>query len=83
MLDYTAKPGQTSNDVMRCATAIALPIANRFHGSTYSAFDVTLPGTHGATAARFVIPLAAAVAIEEAGYEIKLVGRLNADNAAA
>lgn len=83
MIDYTAKPGQSDAAIIRCVTAIALPICNRYHGSTYSEFDVTLTGRSGAVAARFVIHMNAAVAIEEAGYAIRLVGRDNTDNVAA
>jgi len=75
MLDFTRKPGQSYTDAIRCLNAIDLPIAGRFHQSVYSSFEIDLPSP--ASAVVFVIPLEAAMAIEEAGYTIRLVGRLN------
>jgi hypothetical protein len=73
MIDNTAKPGQTDSDILQAVVRIANPIANRFHQSEYSAWEVILPV---GPRTRFVMPLAAAIAVEEAGYLIELVGVL-------
>lgn len=61
------------------ALKIATKIAGAHHQSTYSAFEIIFTGPDGQPweTTTFVIPLEAAVALEEAGFEIKLVGRLN------
>lgn len=60
------------------ALRIATRIAGAHHQSTYSSFEITFTGPTGATAVHtFVIPLEAAVALEEAGFSIILTGRLN------
>lgn len=53
---------------------LASPAMQKVHNSEWSTFHVQLPS---GTVDRLVCPLASAVAIEEAGYAIKLVGRLN------
>lgn len=63
-------PQQQMSRIVR----IAQPHMNRTHQSEYSDFLVTLTGGEQRT---LTIPLAAAVAIEEAGFAIVLTGRLN------
>jgi len=71
MIDNNNRPGQTDSDVLQAVVRIA--IAERFHQSEYSAWEVILPSL---VRTRFVIPLAAAIAVEEHGYRIELVGVL-------
>lgn len=73
MIDNTAKTGQTDSDVLQAVVRIANPIASKFHQSEYSAWEVVLPSL---VRTRFVMPLAAAMAVEEHGYRIELVGVL-------
>jgi hypothetical protein len=73
MIDNNSRPGQTDSDVLQAVVRIATPVAERFHQSTYSPWDVFLPSGQRT---RFVLPLAAAVAVEEHGYRIELVGVL-------
>lgn len=74
MIDYTAKPNQTDQRARTNIAWTATPIANQFHGSVYSQWSITLPS---GTVDRFVLPLEAAVAIEELGYKVELTGRFN------
>lgn len=63
-------PQQQMSQILR----IAQPHVNRTHQSEYSDWQVTLAGGEQRT---LTIPLAAAVAIEDAGIPIILTGRLN------
>lgn len=74
MIDYTAKPGQTDQRARTNIVWVATPIANGFHQSVYSRWNVTLPS---GTVDSLVLPIEAAVAIEELGYKVELTGRFN------
>ena len=74
MLNNNNRPGMTDEQARGCYTRLAAPAMNTTHQSAFSTFSVILPSGKCAV---LCIPLAAAVAIEEAGYSINLVGRLN------
>lgn len=74
MINNNARPGQTNNQARAAIVRLAAPAVNATHHSAYSHYAVTLPD---GIRESYMIPLAAAVAIEEAGYLIVLVGRLN------
>jgi len=74
MIDYTNRPGRTDSEARSCLVALAAPAVNATHQSCWSNFSVILPS---GSVAVLTIPLEAAIAIEEAGYSISLVGRLN------
>jgi len=74
MIDYTNRPGQTDERARTNLVHLAAPAMSSTHQSAFSNFSVILPS---GTVAILTIPLAAAVAIEEANYSINLIGRLN------
>ena len=77
MIDYTNRPGRTDDQARASIAALTAPAMGSVHQSRYSTFSIILPSGRVMIA---VLPLAAAVAVEEAGYSCQLVGRLNEDN---
>ncbi len=80
MIDNTAKAGQSDGGVRGAVGRIAAPAVNATHQITWSRWALRLPSGR---LEMLRMPLAAAVAVEEAGYLIELAGRLNEGNVPA